>query len=66
MRRTQRAIKHTLTERYYSWKDALEVGKSDPELDLSGEGPVYRPRDYTEGELFEPEDATEPGARPNV
>jgi len=66
VRWTQRAIKHTLTERYYSWKDALEVGKNDPELDLSGEGPVYRPRDYAEGEQFEPEDTAGSEARPNV
>jgi len=42
------------------------VGENDPELDLSGEGPVYRPRDYTEGEQFEPEDTKESEVRSNA
>ncbi|KAH8592905.1 mitochondrial 39-S ribosomal protein L47 (MRP-L47)-domain-containing protein, partial [Bisporella sp. PMI_857] len=49
VKRTQRAIKHTLTERWYAWKDAQEVAKSDVEIDLSGNGPAYNPR------AFEPE-----------
>ncbi|KAG9249307.1 putative 54S ribosomal protein L4, mitochondrial [Calycina marina] len=48
VRRTQRAIKHALTERYYSWRDALEVAKDDPEINLSGKGPLYTPFEYTE------------------
>lgn len=32
-----------LTERYYAWKDALEVAQTDKEIDLSGKGPVYVP-----------------------
>lgn len=43
-----RAIKHTLTERQYAWEDAVELAKSDPEVNLSGEGPAYSPRDYLE------------------
>lgn len=48
MRITQRAIKHALTERYYSWKDALEVAKKDPEINLSGDGPLLITPDYIE------------------
>ncbi|KAG6037267.1 hypothetical protein E4U40_006256 [Claviceps sp. LM458 group G5] len=46
---TMKAIKHTLTERYYTWKDAVEVAKSDPEIDLNAEdGKVYKPVVYEE------------------
>jgi len=48
VRRTQRAIKQVLTERYYSWRDAEVIAKEDPEIDLSGKGPVYVPRDFEE------------------
>lgn len=50
VRRTQRAIKQVLTERYYSWKDAEEVAKTDPEINLSGRGPIYQPTDFIEEE----------------
>lgn len=43
VRRTQRAIKQVLTERYYSWEDARKLAVNDPEVDLSGEGPAYTP-----------------------
>lgn len=46
MRLTQRAIKQVLTERYYSWRDAETIAKDDPEINLSGDGPVYNPRDF--------------------
>lgn len=32
---TQRAIKHALTERYYSWEDARRVAKDDPTVNLT-------------------------------
>jgi large subunit ribosomal protein L47 len=48
VRRTQRAIKQVLTERYYSWRDAEVIAKDDPEVDLSGEGPAYNPTDFVE------------------
>ena len=35
VRITQRAIKHALTERYYSWEDARRVAKDDPTVDLT-------------------------------
>ncbi|KAG6229080.1 hypothetical protein E4U34_003364 [Claviceps purpurea] len=46
---TMRAIKHALTERYYTWQDAVEVAKSDPEIDLEAkDGQVYKPVVYEE------------------
>ncbi|EHK22391.1 uncharacterized protein TRIVIDRAFT_149553 [Trichoderma virens Gv29-8] len=48
--KTMRAIKHALTERFYTWQDAVEVAKSDPEINLEGgEGQVYTPSAYEEG-----------------
>ncbi|KAK1256057.1 hypothetical protein MKX07_008316 [Trichoderma sp. CBMAI-0711] len=48
--KTMRAIKHTLTERFYTWQDAVEVAKSDPEINLeAGDGQVYTPSAYEEG-----------------
>ncbi|ROW02131.1 hypothetical protein VSDG_02569 [Cytospora chrysosperma] len=43
VRKTQAGIKHVLTERYYAWEDAVELARSDPEVDLSGLGPAYVP-----------------------
>ncbi|KAI6244717.1 54S ribosomal protein L4, mitochondrial [Erysiphe necator] len=45
VRRTQRAIKQVLTERWYSWTEARNLAENDPEVDLSGSGPAYRPKD---------------------
>ncbi|KAH8735903.1 mitochondrial 39-S ribosomal protein L47 (MRP-L47)-domain-containing protein [Ilyonectria robusta] len=45
--KTQRAIKHALTERMYTWQDAIQVAMSDPEINLEGgEGQVYTPSAY--------------------
>ncbi|KAH7189422.1 mitochondrial 39-S ribosomal protein L47 (MRP-L47)-domain-containing protein [Fusarium flagelliforme] len=45
--KTQRAIKHVLTERYYTWQDAVEVATNDPEINFEGgEGNVYTPSAY--------------------
>ncbi|KAA8901700.1 mitochondrial 39-S ribosomal protein L47 (MRP-L47)-domain-containing protein [Sphaerosporella brunnea] len=38
--RTQRSIKHVLTERYYAWEEAKKLAEKDPEINLSGEGPL--------------------------
>lgn len=38
-----RAIKHTLTERWYAWENARQEAMSDAEIDLSGNGPAYSP-----------------------
>lgn len=47
-----RAIKHALTERYYTWQDAVEAAKADPEINLEGgEGQVYMPSAYEEEEI---------------
>ena len=59
MRLTQRAIKQVLTERYYSWRDAETIAKDDPEINLSGNGPVYTPTDLVEEDVLE-EDIPEP------
>ena len=49
VKKTLRAIRQALTERYYTWEDAVEVAKSDPEINLEGaEGEVYMPRAYEE------------------
>jgi len=48
-----RGIKQTLTERYYSWRDAEQLAEKDPEFDLSGNGPVWTPVDFVEEDLNE-------------
>ncbi|MCJ1370600.1 54S ribosomal protein L4 mitochondrial [Loxospora ochrophaea] len=58
VRRTQRAIKHALTERYYAWEDARQVARKDREVNLNpkpGE-PAYTPEVFDE-EFFEEEQA---------
>ena len=43
-----RAIKHVLTERFYTWEDAVKVAENDPEVNLTGDGPAFTPADYLE------------------
>lgn len=43
MRKTQAAIKHALTERFYAWEDARKLAQTDEEVNLSGNGPAYTP-----------------------
>jgi len=50
VRKTQRSIKHALTERFYAWRNAEAIAKNDPEINLSGQGPVYTPSDFLEEE----------------
>ena len=38
-----KAIRHTLTERYYLWEDARTLAQSDPEVNLTGKADAYRP-----------------------
>ena len=47
IRRTQKAIKTALTERWYAWEDARVIAERDPEVDLHTnlETPAYKPRD---------------------
>ncbi|KAL8382725.1 hypothetical protein RB595_006490 [Gaeumannomyces hyphopodioides] len=54
VRRTMKSIKHVLTERYYAWEDAVKLAKEDPEINMSGEGPMYTPSSYYEEELVNP------------
>lgn len=56
-----KAIKHTLTERYYTWEDAAQVAQEDPEIDLQAEdGQIYKPSAYEEEHDVPDAWATEP------
>ncbi|PKS08910.1 hypothetical protein jhhlp_003523 [Lomentospora prolificans] len=55
VKQTMKSIKHVLTERYYLWEDAHELAKSDPEINLSGQGDVYVP--IEDQQFFEEEEA---------
>lgn len=65
VRMTQRAIKHVLTERYYSWEDARELAKGDPEVDLSGEGPAFTPSEFVDEEVLEAETSLDSAVKPD-
>lgn len=52
---TQRAIKQVLTERFYSWRNAQEIAKEDPEINLSSDGPAYVPSNLVEEDIMEEE-----------
>ena len=41
-----RAIKHVLTERQYTWEDAVDLAKEDPEINMSGDGALFTPSSY--------------------
>lgn len=69
VRMTQKAIKQVLTERYYSWQEAELLAKDDPEIDLSGDGPVYTPMEFEEeeeslGSEVKPEISLDTGVKP--
>lgn len=49
-----RSIKHVLTERQYVWEDAVDLAQQDPEIDMSGQGPLFTPSSY----LDAPEEAS--------
>lgn len=54
IRRTMRNIKHALTERYYTWQDAVMVAEQDPEINLEGgKGNIYNPVEYNDSLLVE-------------
>jgi large subunit ribosomal protein L47 len=55
VRLTQRAVKQVLTERFYSWRDAEAIAQNDPEINFSGDGPVYVPSDFVEEDVMEEE-----------
>ncbi|KAH6631667.1 54S ribosomal protein L4, mitochondrial [Chaetomium tenue] len=48
VRQTMRSIKHVLTERFYTWEDAIKVAEKDPEVDLTGNGPAFTPSNFLE------------------
>ncbi|OAA54812.1 50S ribosomal protein l4 [Niveomyces insectorum RCEF 264] len=48
VRKTMRGIKHVLTERFYTWEDAMDLAQTDPEIDTSGQGPAFQPLAYLE------------------
>ncbi|KAI0406133.1 mitochondrial 39-S ribosomal protein L47 (MRP-L47)-domain-containing protein [Xylaria palmicola] len=48
VRRTMRAIKHALTERWYLWEDARKLAATDPEIDLNNVQSPFTPKDYFE------------------
>lgn len=50
VRHTMRAIKHALTERYYAWEEASKLARSDPEVNLTGDGPTLIPSDFEDDE----------------
>ncbi|KAK4181898.1 mitochondrial 39-S ribosomal protein L47 (MRP-L47)-domain-containing protein [Triangularia setosa] len=53
VRVTMRGIKHVLTERFYAWEDAVKMAENDPEIDLSGKGRPFTPKEYLEEEGVE-------------
>ncbi len=62
VKNTQRSIKRVLTERYYSWKEAEELAKNDPEINLNG-GRLYTPFDFMDEDLAARETALESDAK---
>ncbi|KAL2753430.1 hypothetical protein ACRALDRAFT_1077508 [Sodiomyces alcalophilus JCM 7366] len=57
VKRTMKAIKHVLTERYYVWEDSYQLAKQDPEVNLSGKGEAYTPLyEQQEEDFFVKED----------
>ncbi|KAK0629786.1 mitochondrial 39-S ribosomal protein L47 (MRP-L47)-domain-containing protein [Bombardia bombarda] len=66
VRRTMRAIKHVLTERFYTWEDAVKLAETDPEVNLTGNGEAYTPTEYLEEQHLseeEPVPEEEEGAK---
>ncbi|KAI9671029.1 MAG: 54S ribosomal protein L4 mitochondrial [Alyxoria varia] len=43
VRKTQQAIKQTLRERWYAWRDAVDLAKNEPSINLepNKENPAY-------------------------
>lgn len=59
MRKTQNAIKHALTERYYAWEDAVKLAKVDPEIEFTETGVNYANKDRSKEFLDLDEDESE-------
>lgn len=45
------SIKHALTERHYTWEDAVNVAKDDPEIVSTEDGLVYQPSAYEDEDV---------------
>ncbi|RPA86932.1 MRP-L47-domain-containing protein [Ascobolus immersus RN42] len=43
VKKTMSGIRNVLIERHHAWTEARRLAKSDPEVDLSGQGRAYRP-----------------------
>jgi large subunit ribosomal protein L47 len=58
-----KSIKHALTERFYTWEDAVGVAQDDPEVDMNaGEGEAYIPSTYEDDVTTIDGHATQEGA----
>ncbi|KAI0430159.1 mitochondrial 39-S ribosomal protein L47 (MRP-L47)-domain-containing protein [Xylaria sp. FL1042] len=55
VRKTMRAIRHTLTERWYLWEDARTLAETDPEVALGNMKNPYTPKSYLEEHESAPE-----------
>lgn len=53
------SIRHALTERQYTWEDAVDVAKNDPEIHSGKKGLAYNPSAYEEDVFDEDEGWTE-------
>src|SRR3569833_3295469 len=51
--KTMQGIRLVLTERHYAWEDAVKLAETAPEVNLSGDGPAYRPQEKQEEEIME-------------
>src|SRR3569833_1403006 len=51
--KTMQGIRHVLTERHYARDGAVKLAETDPEVNLSGDGPAYGPLVYLEEEIME-------------
>lgn len=56
VRKTQTAIKHVLTERFYAWEDARKLAPEDKDITFNGnskvsvKGSYYKRQSYYEEE----------------
>ncbi|XXG99197.1 hypothetical protein Hte_005532 [Hypoxylon texense] len=57
VRRTMKAIRHALTERFYLWEDARKLAETDPDIDLSNYKNPYTPGTYFEDDVQNAETA---------
>jgi large subunit ribosomal protein L47 len=60
VKKTQQAIRHALTERYYAWQDAHKIARTRSDIDLTGRGPAYQPEVFDEDISVAEEIPTEP------